>query len=292
MFTLDATWMLIFVASIFLLTLLMIYLVSPLLIRLTYQANAEPRIDPVTPANPLPEAVRKFLFDVHEAQTRNGFEFLGSFHLPDAFPNVIVLTALYINRETKVTAISASMHLTNQTEAPPVEQFTSFNSVCADGSAVDTSVETSNQKSLSAFPTPKENIKTIHPTMRDLESLYAAHLAIRKHYRPRAEMVNRLDTTFSGDAGALLLASMQQEYQVAATQGILRFRPGFTADSERGDNASPYQSPSPTSTSAYTPTWYGAFYMTWPQLTPSKQFLKRSRYRRDANLLAATGFRS
>ena len=288
MVTLDLPLMLILVASIGLLTLLLIYLASPLLIRLTYQANAEPRIDPVTPANPLPDSVRQFFFDVHEAQTKNNFEFLGSYRLPDAFPNVIVLIALYVNRETKVTGVSASMHLINQIEAPPIEQFTSFNSVCADGSAV----ETSNQKSLSAFPTPKENIKTIHPTMCDLESLYQAHLAIRKHYQPRAEMVSRLDTTFSGDARALLLSSMQQEYQVAAAQGILRFRPGFAADSERGDNASPYQSPSPTSTSAYTPTWYGAFYMTWPLLTPTKQLLKRLRYRRDANLLAATRFGS
>jgi len=258
----------------------------PLLILATFRTEAFPTIEPVPADEPLPEIVRQRFFEVHESLTRLGFSNEGTFFLPQAVTNVKSLIVVFLNRAEATGAVSAVVYADQNGAWNLQESFTEFCTRFDD----DSEINTGNQKTLGAFPIPSSYLSTQHPRIQNVEDLFAAHQALKRHHAIRRRPVNRLDEQFEGDVAAYISAGMTAEFEHAKTRGYLRYirgaHDGFTAAMKD----SPYRPPVQLNKPQYGATFVGAYLMAWKQLWPMKPFFAYARHRRDRRLLEDTGF--
>ncbi len=275
------------IGTLILLGLPLLYVFGiPLLILATFRTEAFPTIEPVSPQEQLPEVVRAQFFKVHESLTAHGFSYEGTFFLPQAVTNVKGLIAIFVNRAECIAAMSGALYANVNGTWNLQEKFTEFSSRFGD----DSEINTGNQKTLGAFPIPENYISTLHPKIQDIEALYSAHLAMKRHYGHGRHPVNRLDDQFGGDVAASISSGMTSEFEHAKKCGYLRYHGGDADGFSTAMRESPYRPPTEVSIPLYAPTFVGAYLMTWKQLQPFKALVSWSRYRRDQQLLDDTGF--
>lgn len=261
---------------------------TPLLIYATFRTEAFPTIQPVEPHAEIPDLVRSHFYQAHESLTQLGFTNEGMYYLPQAVTNVQGFVAVFIDRVNQIGVISAVVIANANNISSIQEKFVEFGTRFVD----DSEINTSNQRTLGAFPVREGFITTVHPRLQDIGQLHAAHLAMRNRYdrgrRPTLRMIDK----FHGDIAAAISSNITEEFEFARTAGYLKYIGGDPENFSVAMSQSPYRPPGSIELPQYAPTLYGAYLMTWKQLWPIKPICTFLRRRRDNKLLQDTDFAS
>lgn len=268
------------------------YLLLPLLIKATFRQKAKPTLVPIDPSEGMPGDAAKYFYDAHEQMTALGFENLGTYQLPDYLSNVRGLLIGFIHRETRDMALTAALYAKNGDNWKLQARFTEIGTDFADASTISTG----NLPGPGAFPKKPTDLALILPHLTKLADLYRAHQAIlRSHSRGRRSVM-KLDDQYGGRIDEYLVDALTSESETAAMFGYLKRTPGKASESSVISRSSatmdPYRPPAVPDVDAYfTPTWKGAYLMTWQELFPVKQIRRIVRLRHDRGLLAQTDYR-
>ena len=257
----------------------------PLLILATLKMEAHPEIQRVDHDVPLPQEVKTHFYQAHESFDRLGYQNEGTYFLPEPTANVKAILVLFVNRQKVSDAASIVFYAKENGQWKIQAKYTEISTAFPD----ETAILTGNQDRQGAFPTKEGSFQTIHPYIQGIEKLVAAHdMFVREHSRGRRPEL-RLDAKHQGNAIDYLRHGISAEYANAKQVGILNFHEG-TGGATAHVDAGPYQPPTVNVGDYYTPTFTGAYRMTWNELWPTKPLLFRRRVSRDRRLLKEAGW--
>ncbi|HZN38019.1 MAG TPA: hypothetical protein VFD82_04405 [Planctomycetota bacterium] len=233
----------------------LIYVGAPLLVRFTMKQKAAPVFEPLHPDRSPPEAARHFEA-VGKALSGDGFVEATRLALSGFMPNTTILLAAFENQATQDAAIAVAAYVDVRGVTRLRTAYLEFSNGFTDGR----SVSTNNTAELSVYREPEWRVMTQFPQVQDCALLYRIHQALVQRASGRKKPLPRQDGW-----DALLREAMVREMTSQIEPGYLRLSP-------TGE--------------LYTPTWKGAFLMTWKLLPPVKGILLRARARRAEKTLA------
>jgi hypothetical protein len=241
---------------------------TPLLFMPFFRIEAKPTLQLVVPEELLlPSVVQQHLDAVETELDRRGFVNSGTLLVPSAVPSAISVLRIYINRASRVSAMANSVFTINKTKYGVHinrVQYVEFTTRYANGEVFNTL----NPKVGGLFPIPPRTLTVRVPWITDVGQLYEIHEAITAAKGPAGPKVLRLDAAYGGDIMAFVQGCACEELEQASAAGYLKLL---------------------TSGSHYRPTIYGAYRMTWKQLSPIRQLLARLDRRRAESLFREIG---
>lgn len=261
------------------------YLGTPLLIFSTYRQAALPDVEPVDDDLQRPPEVLQYFSECDQKLTSEGFINNGTYLLANQTPNVTAILVLFTNEAEKASAMSVVMYGQFGPEWRIATQYTEFCTAFTNG----TEINTGCQGQIGSFPATEGTLTTIHPELRDVAVLFAAHKALVRQHQGGRQPALHLHERYQGDVPRYISAVMTEELEEAVQVGYLRHRGGYQPQFSEAMKQSPYQPPADPP--SYVATFTGAYLMTWRELWPIKPIRWRRRIKRDRQILEETGFR-
>ena len=231
------------------------YVGAPVLVRFTMKQKAAPVFEPLHPDRSPPEATRYFEA-VGEALSVDGFVEATRLVLSGFTPNATIFLAAFENQTTQDAAVAVAAYVDVRGVMQLKTAYLEFSNGLTDGR----SVSTNNTAELSVYREPEWRVMTQFPQVQECVLLYRLHEALVQRANGRKKPLPRRDGW-----DALLREAMVREMTSQIEPGYLQLSP---------------------SGEVYTPTWKGAFLMTWKLLPPLKGILLRARDRRAEKTLA------
>ena len=245
----------------------------PLLILSTFRQAANPELEIVDELLPLPDVVEEQFSVSGSDLEAMGFAAVETMFLPNQIENVRAIVRLYENTSEQASAMLVSMFACVDNVWDLQSIYCEFNTRLNDGSDFNTN----NSNEVSAFKSSPKTTTTRIPWIEDSRELYRAHDALVKSLtlsstkRGSLRKELRRHTVFHGDAAAYVGSAMQDELAQAAKDGYLK----MSSDQQ-----------------SYTPTFFGAYRMTWPQIQPFKYLARAKSDRIAKSRLAKAGFQA
>lgn len=244
--TLVAYWWISLPSSV--VVMLLMYLAVPVLPLLGLRFRSPLRFEPYeAERDTLPNAVVALFSRANSRLAPAGFEEAGIFFSPLVGGNTRAVLMLLVNRE----ALDLAMSVVTYGRIDGVVKgewqiqtaYTEFSTRFADGWVVGTN----NSAQAGSFKKRSTAILTQLRGIQNEQELYRIHRAIVE--RHGTSKVWRFDTEFAGDAAAYLSDCTEEELDSACETGLMQFG---------------------AAQSVYRPTLWGAYNMTWNELSPLK----------------------
>jgi hypothetical protein len=234
---------------------------GPVLIRFSTRMKARPRLDELE-ASELSPAVAEFLYATANTLRQDGFVPEAYFAMPDGAKEINTYLIMLTNRSAGDMAMVTAMlsQMPNNLDQA-VNLYVEFSTEYENGTTVDTS----NTHQPSVFIRPRWKHKKEIPQIKDVHLLYEIHRYLLSHYE--SDFSDRRKIVYpEGKVATSLLDGIEQDFERQKQYGLV-FR-----SVEDGE-------------AYYRPTWFGAFWMTWPLLFPVINLRRLARAWRNEALL-------
>ena len=214
------------------------HLVLPLLIKFSQKTQGSPQLLSVDPAHwpvNIAEILRRYEHDLFNM----GFEISDRVQMPNAMPNTDTILTMFVHRQTGEKAMLTAMFgLTNGVKKLGT-LYLEFSSRYPDGRCFDTM----NSSTLSSFQRAPGDVKTQVPQVKETANLLRVHrYMVRKGAPTGKPMVYP-----PGGARNYLLRIWREGFEEQVKFGRFEYH-------KRNDT--------------FTPSWKGAYLMTWGILWP------------------------
>jgi len=268
----NGGWMLVPVA----IALLYVFGVPQLVLSMRHRADLE--LDPIDDDVTLPEIMEDYLAKVSDGMSQIGFERCETWFIPQGDDEVTAIVRLFVNEREQDLAMANTMYLAIAGDWRVQTQYIEFSTSYENG----TDVDTGNDGTLGAFPTPPHKTVTMAPWFDEPSELYEAHRKICRMVAGQTRKQWLLHSAFHGDAVALLAADCRQGYEDAEEAGYLSYCPQNTVSEGDVDaETKPGRE--------LKNTLKGTYLMAWNMMWPFKQIITPLQLRRCRRRLEQAG---
>lgn len=237
-----------------------LYLVTPILIKFSNVVQGAPKLERMDPAHWPPAVANEMRRHEHDLYNM-GFEISERFSMTGATTNVANLLTMFIDRKSGDKAMLTAMWGQVNGVWKLNTIYLEFSTRFRDGRCFDTM---NSQVPLGTFVRGAQDVKTQVPQVKEARELYRVHrYVMRKH-------------------GATGGAAEKVTYPPGGAENYLRRVWRESHDEQVGFGRFNYNK----AKDVYTPTWKGAYLMTWRLLWPISRIV-RARMNRNATALLA-----
>ena len=237
-----------------------LYLLGPLLVKFTNVVKGAPTIERMDPAHWPPGVANEMRRHEHDLYNM-GFEISERFSMTGAATNVANLLTMFVDRKSGDKAMLTAIWGLNNGVWKLGTLYLEFSTRMRDGRCFDTM---NSQVPMGTFVSGPNDVKTQVPQIKDARELYRVHrYMMRKH----------------GVTGG---ASEKVTFPPGGAENYLRRMWRESHDEQVGFGRYNYDQ----SKDVYTPTWKGAYLMSWRFLWPVSRIIRAQMNRRAARVIA------
>ena len=237
-----------------------LYLVTPIIIKFSNVVKGSPTLERMDPAHWPPgvaDMMRRHEHDLYNM----GFEISERFSMTGAATNVANLLTMFVDRKSGDKAMLTAMWALNNGVWKLTTIYLEFSTRFRDGRCFDT---LNSQIPSGTFARGPQDVKTQMPQIKDARELYRVHLYVMRQHAATGGAAEKV--TFPPGGAENYLRRMWRE----SHDEQVKF--GRYVYNQNKD--------------VYTPSWKGAYLMTWRMLWPFSRIV-RAKMNRNAQILVA-----
>ena len=237
-----------------------LYLITPLIIKFSNVVKGSPTLERMDPAHWPPAVADEMRRHEHDLYNM-GFEISERFSMTDATTNVANLLTMFIDRKSGDKAMLTAIWGLNNGVWKLKTIYLEFSTRMRDGRCFDTM---NSQVPMGTFQRGPQDVKTQVPQIKDARELYRVHLFVMRKHGVADGAAEKM-TYPPGGAENYLRRIWRESHDEQVAFG--RFKYNKARD-------------------VFTPTWKGAYFMTWRMLFPISSVI-RAKMNRNAQEIVA-----
>ena len=237
-----------------------LYLITPIIIKFSNVVKGSPTLERMDPAHWPPavaDAMRRHEHDLYNM----GFEISERFSMTGATTNVANLLTMFIDRKSGDKAMLTAMWALNNGVWKLTTIYLEFSTRFRDGRCFDTM---NSQVPLGTFVRGAHDVKTQVPQIKDARELYRVHLYVMRKHGASGGAAEKVAYPPGGAENYL-----RRIWRESHDEQVAFGRFNYNADKD-----------------VFTPTWKGAYLMTWRMLWPNSRII-RAKMNRNAQEVVA-----
>ena len=237
-----------------------LYLVSPIIVKISNVVKASPTLERMDPAHWPPAVANEMRRHEHDLYNM-GFEISERFSMTGAAPSVANLLTMFVDRKSGDKAMLTAIWALNNGVWKLTTIYLEFSTRFRDGRCFDT---LNSQVPLGTFVRGPQDVKTQVPQIKDARELYRTHLYVMRQHGASGNAAEKV-TFPPGGAENYLRRIWRESHDEQVKFGRYVYN---------------------QSKDVYTPSWKGAYLMTWRMLWPFSRVV-RAKMNRNAQVLVA-----
>lgn len=237
-----------------------LYLGAPILIKFSNVVKGSPTVERMDPAHWPPAVADEMRRHEHDLYNM-GFEISERFSMTGATTNVANLLTMFVDRKSGDKAMLTAIWALNNGVWKLGTLYLEFSTRMRDGRCFDTM---NSQVPMGTFQKGPQDVKTQVPQIKEARELYRVHLYIMRKHGVTSDAAGKV-TFPPGGAENYLRRIWRESHDEQVAFG--RFNYNKTKD-------------------VFTPTWKGAYLMSWRFLWPVSRIIRAKMNRRAQEIIA------